>query len=125
MEEIGLESSLLDALIREERTVELRLWRDRYKDMNVGDKLSVRRDIWKKNKIIDSIPEVAYVEIIGIMPFTSISEMFEFIDFKRVMPTARNLRKAMKLCRQFYSEAEEKSCGVLALEINLLAVNKR
>lgn len=125
MEEIGLESSLLDALIREERTVELRLARDRYKKMNVGDKLAIRRDVWKRDKIVESVPEVAYVEIIGIMPFESISELFEFIDFRRVMPTARNLKKAMKICRQFYSEQEEKSSGVLALEINLLAVNKR
>lgn len=123
MIETGLESSLLDALIRDERTVEARLRRDKFLEINVGDKLSIRRDVWEGDNIIESVPEVAFVEVIGLIPFDSFTELLEFIDFRRVMPNAKSTRQALKQFRRFYSEAEEKACGVIAIEINLLAVD--
>lgn len=124
MEEIGLESSLLDYLISGQKLVEPRLAKERFKNFNIGDKLSVRRDIWRKGDIIDSVPDSAFIEIIGIFNFTSIREMLEFLDYKRVMPSARSLRHALKICRQFFSETDERKYGIVAFEVNLLAVTK-
>src|SRR6266480_3188695 len=124
MQEIGLESSLLDALIEGKKMVEPRLAKGKFTNLNVGDKLAVRRDIWKKGKIIKSIPDAAFIEIIGLLPFGSFEEMINFFGFKRVLPTAKNAKEALKIYRRFYSEKEEKENGILAFEINLLAINK-
>ncbi len=125
MQEIGLENSLVDALISGRKMVEPRLARGRYKTFNIGDKLSIRRDIWEKDKVVKSTQDAAFVEIIGIFQFPSFKDLIDFVGFKRVIPTARTKRHATKIFRRFYSKEDMSSHNVIAFEINLLAVIKK
>ncbi len=124
MNEIGLESSLLDQLISGQKLVEARLSKGKFREFQIGDKLAIRRDIWKDGRIVDSIPDAAFVKIIGILPFASFKEMLQQVGHKRVVPNARSPKKALNLYRQFYSEEDENHHGVLAFELMLLGVNK-
>ncbi len=124
MIEIGLESSLLDELISGQKLVEARLSKGKFKDFQIGDNLTVRRDIWENGRIVSSIPDVAFVKIIGILPFASFREMLKQVGHKRVVPIVSSEKKALNMYRQFYSEDDEKQHGVLAFELMLLGVNK-
>ena len=116
----GRESKLLDDIIAGRKTVEGRLNRGKFAEYRVGDKIRLRRDVRDAEGILhDGEPDQARVEIIAIRHYNSFLEMAHAEGYYRVIPHATSAEAAAVEYNKYYSVADQKHYGVLAVEICL------
>lgn len=115
MHEIGIETSLVEAIRRGLKTVEGRLGKPRFLQIKEGDVLIVREDIWKDGVVIGSHDDALQLKVTQVLYFESFEEMLKAIDYEAVVPNAKNLQDAISKYDEFYSHKEEKEYGVVAL----------
>lgn len=115
MIELGIESSVLQEILAGNKTVEGRLGKGKFLEIRPGDELNIREDIWKDNKIEESFPSKAKVEVTQVLHFKSFSEMLRTIDYRQAIPGAKTLQEAVDAYGKFYSPADEERHGVVAL----------
>lgn len=120
MQEIGLESSLVNYVLSGQKTIEARLGKDRFLKIREGDILSIREDIWDNQEIIGSNNDVAKIVIEQVLYFESFSEMLESLDYKAAVPDAKNKNEAINKYRQFYSSKDEEEHGIVAMLFSIL-----
>lgn len=120
MEEIGLESSLLKAVLSGGKTVEARLGRPRFLKFKEGDIISIREDIWIDNIITESRSGAAKIKIDQILYFETFKEMLDAIDYTTLIPSATSPEIVLDAYRQFYSIDDESEYGVVAMIFHLL-----
>lgn len=114
----GRESQLLDDIIAGRKTIEGRLNRDKFTQYNIGDYVSLRRDIRDDNGMLhDGKPGAALVEIIAIRRYTSFLQLAEIEDYKKVIPSATSPKQAAAEYDRYYSAADQAAYGVLAIEV--------
>jgi ASC-1-like (ASCH) protein len=118
--EAGRESSILDDIIIGDKRIECRLNRGKFAEYQVGDRVRLRRDIYRNGISIIELPKQAEIEITKLESFTSFQEMFEEIGFSMAIPRAKSLEEAIAQCRVFYSESEESEHGVRAVYFKLI-----
>ncbi len=118
--EAGRESSILDDILIGDKRIECRLHRGKFAEYQVGDRVRLRRDIYRNGISIIEIPNQAEVEITKLVNFKSFHEMFEAIGFSTAIPRAKSIEEALATCRQFYSESEESEFGVRAVYFTLI-----
>lgn len=123
MQEIGINSSVLGEILAGKKTVETRLAKERFLSFKVGDKISIREDIWQAGEIIRSIPDKAQIEITGIERFDTFRELLQAVGYEKVRPSANSIEDAIKAYEQYYSIDEEKRFGVIAFFIKLISNN--
>lgn len=119
MQEIGIESSLLSEILAGKKTIELRLGKPKFIKLRVGDKLSLREDVWANGEIIESTPDQAVVTITQLLYFEYLDEALSFIDFQAAIPTATSKAEALATYRRFYSTDDEEEFGVVAITFSL------
>jgi len=115
MEEIGINSELVEEIRKGNKYIEGRLGKPRFLKMQEGDTLSVRSDLWQNGKIIDSSPYAIGIKITQILYFESFAEMMNAVDHKGAVPSAKTAEDAIKVYREFYSAEDEAENGVVAL----------
>lgn len=119
MEEIGIESSMLQQILSGEKTVEGRLGKSKFLKMKVGDKLVLREDVWRDGAVAESIPNLGTITIKQLLYFESFEEMLDAIDFHDVIPNVSTKLEALNVYRQFYSLRDETEYGVVAIMFSL------
>jgi ASC-1-like (ASCH) protein len=115
MHEIGIESSLVEAIRRGEKTIEGRLGKPRFLAMKEGDTISIREDVWKDGKVVVSHPNALQVTIRQVLYFETFREMLEAVDYEAVIPAAATVDEATATYATFYSAEDEAAYGVVAL----------
>lgn len=120
MQEIGIESSLVEAIRSGEKTIEGVLGKAHFLKMNVGDTLSIREDIWINGKNIGSQEYKLLVKITQILYFETFKEMLSSIDFTAAVPSARSIHDAVNKYSEFYSSDDEEEYGIVALFFELI-----
>lgn len=115
MQEIGIESSVLEDIRAGRKTIEGWLGKAKFLQLKAGDVLALREDIWKEGVIVRSQPSGASIVINEVLYFETFSEMLESLDYKAVIPSALNIEGAIREYRRFYSAADEEKFGVAAL----------
>ena len=60
-----------------------------------------------------------YVKVVGVRVYPDFKSMLEWEGVERVLPGVRSMEEAVSIYRGYYSEAEEKRFGVVAIEISL------
>ena len=120
MEEIGIESTLVESIKNGDKTIEVRLGKPRFLRIQEGDVVSIREDFWYEGKILESLPHALEVKITQVLYFESFKELFETMDFQAVIPTAKDIDEAIKACKKFYTSEEEREFGVVALTFELV-----
>ena len=121
MEEIGIESTLVEAIRDGDKTIEGRLGKPRFLRIKEDDVLSIREDFWYEDEVLESLSHAVEIKVTQILYFESFKEMFEAVDFQAAVPTAMTVEDAIKLYRQFYSVEEEREYGVVALTFELVS----
>jgi ASC-1-like (ASCH) protein len=119
MHEIGIESSLVEAIRSEQKTIEGRLGKPRFLKIKEGDMLTVREDIWKDGKVIGSHDDALQLNVTQVLYFESFKEMLEAVDFQAAVPNAETLQDAINKYAEFYSTKDEEEYGVVALFFNV------
>lgn len=115
MHEIGIESSLFEAIRSGEKTIEGRLGKPRFLKIKEGDNLSIREDIWKDGEIIGSHDDTLKLKVTQVLYFESFKEMLEAVNYKAAVPTAKTIDDAINKYADFYSAKAEEEYGVVAL----------
>lgn len=116
--ESGRESGLLDDILAGRKTIEGRLNKGKFAQYQIGDEVSLRRDIRDKNGVLhDGTSGAALVDIVGIRSYTSFLEMVTAEGFEKVIPFAKSADEAADEHNKYYSADDQARYGVLAIEI--------
>lgn len=119
--ESGRESSLLDAIIDGRKTIEGRLNKGKFAEYQVGDTVSLRRDIRGDDGVLrDGESNAATVEITAIRIYPDFLAMVTREGYERVIPTAKNAIEAAGEYNKYYSKEDQRKYGVLAIEVKPL-----
>jgi ASC-1-like (ASCH) protein len=119
MEEIGIESSVLQDILLGTKTVEAGLGTPKFLKIRKGDTLSLREDFWQDGAIARSVPGRAFILIKQKLYFLTFEEMLSSLGIAAVLPGAASMEDALRTYRQFYSEADEQEHGVVAFSFEL------
>ena len=120
MEEIGIESTLVEAIKNKDKTIEIRLGKPRFLRIQEDDILSVREDFWYERKVLESLPHALEIRITQILYFETIKEAAEAIDFQAAVPTAQSVDDVVTKYREFYTPKDEAEYGVVVFSFELV-----
>jgi ASC-1-like (ASCH) protein len=115
MQEIGVEKTLVQAVLDGRKTIEGHLGTPKHLKLRVGDRLSLREDVWQDGKIITSTQVFATAEITQLLYFVSFAEMFGSINYNAALPEAKSTEEAREVYETFYSLEDEAEYGVVAI----------
>jgi len=119
--ESGRESELLDSIIGGTKTIEGRLNKGKFAEYKVGDTVSLRRDMRSVNgELQDGEPNAATVELVAIRKYPDFLSMVTAEGYKKVIPNAKNAEEAADEYNKYYSQEDQRTYGVLAIEIRFL-----
>lgn len=119
MEEIGINSTVLKEILAGEKTIETRLGKERFLNFKPGDEISIREDIWENGEIVRSIPARAKIIVTNVERFDTFRDMFDHLDYKKIIPAASNVDNAIEAYTLYYSAEDEKRLGVVAISFRL------
>ena len=115
MQEIGIDSTLVEEIKSGNKYIEARLGKPRFLKIAEGDILSVREDLWLNGKIIDSFSNSLRIKVTQVLYFETFNEMVNTVDYKAAVPSAKSAKQALKKYKEFYSSKDEVELGVVAL----------
>lgn len=116
----GRESSLLDDMIEGRKTIEGRLNKGKFSEYRPGDMVVLRRDFRNAYGVLaDGDEDAARVKVVAVRKYASFMEMATKEDYKAIIPGATSAEEAASEYRKYYSEADEKRFGVLAIEVKI------
>lgn len=121
MEEIGIESSMLEEIKNGDITIDVRLGRPKYFRIQEDDILSVREDFWHEGKVLESLSHAVEIKVTQVLYFENFTELFNAIDFQAAVPSALTTADAVKKYREFYTQEEEREFGAIAFTIEPIA----
>lgn len=124
MEEIGIESTMVEAIRSGDKTIEVRLGKPRFLTVQEGDLLDVREDFWFEGKILESLSQAMTLRVTEILYFESLEELFGAVDFEAAIPTAKTAKEAVAAYRQYYSMEDERTYGVVAFLVEPVTDNE-
>lgn len=119
--ESGRESSLLDDIIAGRKTVEGRLNKGKFAEYQVGDTVSLRRDIRGADGVLrDGSPDAARVEVVAIRHYDDFLSMVTREVYTSVIPSAKNAAEAADEYNKYYSKEDQARYGVMAIEVKVV-----
>jgi ASC-1-like (ASCH) protein len=117
MNEIDIESTMVEAIRNGDKTIEVRLAKPRFLLIQEDDILSIREDFYYEGDVLESLSNALKVKVIQILYFESFRELFDAIHFEAVLPSAKTDREAIATFRKLYSAEDEAAFGVAAFTI--------
>jgi len=123
MSEIGIESTLVEAIKNGDKTIEMRLAKPRFLLIKEDDILSVREDFYYEGDILESLSDALKIKVTQILYFESFKEAFDAVNYEAALPTAKSVDDALKTYRTFYTAEEEREFGVVAFAFEPLLPN--
>lgn len=121
MEEIGVESTLVEAMKGGEKTADVQLGEPHLLRVQEGDQLSIREDFWHEGKILESLSRALQVTVTQVLYFESLEEAFAATDFQDAVPSAQDSDQAILKYREFFSKEDESEYGVVVFSFDLFA----
>ena len=119
MEEIGIESTLVEAIRNGDKTIEAVLGKPRYLRIQEDDLVSIREDFWYEGNVLESLTDALKVKVTQILYFETFKEMLTAVDFQAVIPNAKSVDEAIKIYKELYSSQDQQEFGVVALTFEL------
>ena len=117
MSEIGIESTLVEAIRNGDKTIEIRLAKPRFLLIQEDDILSIREDFYYEGEVLESLSHALEVKVTQVLYFETLKEALDAINYEAVLPTATSVEDALKTYRTFYTVEEEREFGVVAFSI--------
>ena len=116
------ESDLLYDIIAGRKTIEGRLNRGKFAQYQVGDFVSLRRDIRDQHGILhDGGPDAALVKITAVRHYNTFLDLTTAEGYEKVIPHAHSTQQAADEYNKYYSAEDQASYGVLAVEVQFIA----
>ena len=120
MQEIGIDTALLNDILSGTKTIEGRLGKSRFLGWRVGDTISLRKDVWKQGRIDHSVHNCGIIKIKQLLRFESFDEMFRAVNFKSTIPAVSTTAEAISTYRRYYSMEDEQKYGVVTIVFELV-----
>jgi ASC-1-like (ASCH) protein len=120
MQEIGIDTALLNDILSGTKTIEGRLGKPRFLKWRAGDSISLRKDVWEQGRIDHSVHNYGVIKIKQLLHFESFDEMFRAVNFKAVIPAAKTTAEAISTYRRYYSTEDEQKYGVVTIVFELV-----
>jgi ASC-1-like (ASCH) protein len=120
MIEMGISAEILQQILDGRKTIEGRLRTGKFITILTGDKISLREDVWERDRIIRSVPNVATVTVTATQHFESFEAMLAALPLENVLPDMPDTSTALARYRHFYSPAQEAEQGVVAISFVLI-----
>lgn len=117
MIEIGIESTLVEAIKIGDKTIEIQLGKPRFLRVQEDDILSIREDFYYEGVVLESLSHALEVKVVQILYFETLKELFETVSYELALPSAHSVDEAIKKYREFYSLEDERAFGVIAFTI--------
>ncbi|HEY8992402.1 MAG TPA: ASCH domain-containing protein [Candidatus Microsaccharimonas sp.] len=117
MNEIDIESTMVEAIKNGDKTIEVRLAKPRFLLIQEDDILSVREDFYYEGDVLESLSHALEIKVTQILYFASFKELFDAINFEAVLPSAKTEEDAIATFRKLYSAEDEAEFGVAAFSI--------
>jgi len=117
MTEIGIESTLVEAIKNGDKTIEIMLAKPRFLKVQEDDILSIREDFYYEGKILESLSHALEVQVTQVLYFESLKETFDALNYELAIPTAKSTEEAIRIYREFYSAEDEREFGIVAFTI--------
>jgi ASC-1-like (ASCH) protein len=95
-----------------QKTIEGRINKGWYRTVKPGDHIIVYNE-----KETDSVKTV----VTNVRKYTSIREMLEVENIKRLLPDIQTIEEGLKVYYRFYTEDQEKEFGMIAIEVKLIS----
>lgn len=119
MIEIGINSEILAQIQGGEKTVEGRLAKGKFLDVEPGDNISIREDIYDGNVIVQSRSAAAEIVVVSVERFDSFEAMLTSKGFHDIIPGASSISEACDEYARYYSSEDETKYGVLGISFRL------
>lgn len=116
---IGIRSEILQQILDGRKTVEGRLRTGKFITVRKGDQISLREDTWENDRIVRSVPDRAVVRVTATEFFDNFADMLGALPLETVLPDCESVDEALQTYRGFYTEAQEKDHGVVAISFEL------
>lgn len=118
----GREKSLLEDIKAGRKTVEGRLYRDKFAEYKAGDHVSLRADTYDSDgTLFKEEPNQALVEITKIDRYNTFADMLNQIGYQKVVPRAGSTEQALAEYAKYYSPADEAKYGVVAVHVRMIS----
>lgn len=122
--ESGRESGLLDEIIVGRKTIEGRLNKGKFANYQVGDIVSLRRDVRDKDGVLrDGEPDAAQARVVAVRHYPDFLSMVTAEGYEKVIPDAENAEAAANEYNRYYSAKDQAAYGVLAIEVAYLPLS--
>lgn len=95
-------------LKKDEKTIEAQVKTGKYQAIKKGDHLMV----YNKTET-DTIE----LKVLRVTSYESFQELLEIEPLKQVLPDAETIEEAVEIYTKFYTPADEKKFGVVAIEV--------
>ena len=95
-----------------QKTIEGRIKKGKYSFIEPGDEI-----------VVSSIDETENVRVavLRVATYSSIREMLEVEDLKKVLPDAESVERGVQIYEKFYTTQQQKEFGVVSIEVELIA----
>ncbi len=120
MQALGIELSLVQAILDGTKTIEGVPGTPPFLKVRVGDTLSIREDVYKEGELTVSHEHAAQVRVAQLLYFETFAEMMETLGYQSAIPYATSIETALKVYRGLYAAEQEKEWGVVAIRFELI-----
>lgn len=121
--EFGLVTEPFEAVASGKKTIEGRLKKGKFAEMRAGDTVKIRRDYRDENGVIhDGEPDAARVEIVAVRRYEFFADMVLTEGYEKVASSPVSAGETIASYDEIYSLEDQKSFGVLAIEVKILSV---
>lgn len=117
MTEIGIDSTLVEAIKNGEKTIEIQLGEPRFLRIQEDDVLSIREDFYYEGTVLESLSHALEVKVTQVLYFETLKELFDAVSYELAMPSAHSVDEAIQKYRQLYSLEDEREYGVISFTI--------
>ena len=106
---LKLQPKYFDYINNGTKRVELRLYDEKRKKINIGDTI-----IFQKEPELESIVKV---KVIGILRYNTFEELFEDFDIEILADKSMTKRELLNVLEEFYTPEKQKQYGVMGIRI--------
>lgn len=106
---LKLQPKYFDYINNGTKRVELRLYDEKRKKINIGDTI-----IFQKEPELESIVKV---KVIGILRYNTFEELFEDFDIEILADESMTKRELLNVLQEFYTPEKQKQYGVMGIRI--------
>lgn len=109
--EMKLQPKFFDFIKYGTKRIELRLYDEKRKNIEIGDKIIFRKE--------PELEEVVEATVVGLLRYKSFKELFKDFDMSLLADRSMTKEELLEVLEEFYTVEKQEEYGVLGIRIEL------